>query len=219
MNILDIIGPIMIGPSSSHTAGAVRLAHLAKHIFQEEIISAELYLHGSFADTYKGHGTDLALVAGLLGFHPDDERIPIAFELAQQANLKFSIHTIDLGNLAHPNSVKFVLHSASNKCEVTGCSLGGGRVNISQIDGFSVDFDGNSPTLLTQHYDKPGVIARVTNILACSSINVGQMKVFRQSRGGIAAMIIQMDQPISQQIIEQIEAVPAIQKVRNICSI
>lgn len=219
MNILDIIGPIMIGPSSSHTAGAVRLAHLAKHIFQEPIVRAELYLHGSFADTYKGHGTDLALVAGLMGFHPDDERIPDAFELAKQANLQFSIHTLDLGKFAHPNSVKFVLYSSDNKCEVVGCSLGGGRVSISQVDAFSVDFDGGSPTLLTQHYDKPGIIASVTNILADNCINVGQMKVFRQSRGGIAAMIIQMDQAISTEILAQIAAIPYIQKVRNICSI
>lgn len=219
MNILDIIGPIMIGPSSSHTAGAVRLAHLAKHIFQEPIVRAELYLHGSFADTYKGHGTDLALVAGLLGFHPDDERIPNAFELASAAHLEFSIHTIDLGSFTHPNSVKFVLYSDTNKCEVTGCSLGGGRVSISQIDGFSVDFDGGSPTLLTQHYDKPGIIANVTKILADNCINVGQMKVFRQSRGGIAAMIIQMDQPIADDLLAKVAAIPHIQKVRNICSI
>lgn len=219
MNILDIIGPIMIGPSSSHTAGAVRLAHLSKHIFQEKIVRAELYLHGSFADTYKGHGTDLALVAGLLGFHTDDERIPEAFELARQAGLSFSIHTIDLGSFSHPNSVKFVLYSDSNRCEVTGCSLGGGRVSISQVDGFSVDFDGSSPTILTQHYDKPGIIAQVTNILANNGINVGQMKVFRQSRGGIAAMIIQIDQPISEQILGQISAISHMQKVRNICNI
>lgn len=219
MNLLDIIGPIMIGPSSSHTAGAARLAHLAKHIFQEEIIKAELYLHGSFADTYKGHGTDMALIAGLLGMLPDDERIPHAFELAKQSGLDFSFHTFDLGKFAHPNSVKFILYSATNKCEVIGCSLGGGRIKISQIDSFSVDFDGGSPTLLTQHYDKPGVIARVTKILADNSINVGQMKVFRQSRGGIAAMIIQMDQQISDELLAQISAIQHIQKVRNICSI
>lgn len=219
MNLLDIIGPIMIGPSSSHTAGAVRLAHLAKHIFQEKIVKAELYLHGSFADTYKGHGTDMALVAGLLGMLPDNENIPHSFELAKTAGLDINIHTIDLGKFAHPNSVKFVLYSSDNKCEVIGCSLGGGRVNISQIDSFVVDFDGSSPTVLTQHYDKTGIIAKVTKVLADNNINVGQMKVFRQSRGGIAAMIIQMDQQISDELLKQIATIQYIQKVRNICSI
>ena len=216
MNILDIIGPIMIGPSSSHTAGAVRLALLAKNIFNEPITKAEIFLHGSFADTYKGHGTDLALIAGLLGFKPDDANIPHAYKLAQENNLDITIAKINLGELAHPNSVKFILHGHNSSCEVVGCSLGGGRVLISEIDGFTVDINGQMPILLTVHTDKPGIIALVSSILSNSGINIAQMKVFRQNRGGLASMVIEIDQIIDTTIVQAITTLPNIQKVRSI---
>lgn len=216
MNILDIIGPIMIGPSSSHTAGAVRLALLAKNIFNEPITKAEIFLHGSFADTYKGHGTDLALIAGLLGCKPDDANIPHAYKLAQENNLDITIAKINLGELAHPNSVKFILHGHNSSCEVIGCSLGGGRVLISDIDGFTVDINGQMPILLTVHTDKPGIIALVSSILSNSGINIAQMKVFRQNRGGLASMVIEIDQIIDTTIVQAITTLPNIQKVRSI---
>lgn len=216
MNILDIIGPIMIGPSSSHTAGAVRLALLAKNIFNESIEKAEIFLHGSFADTYKGHGTDLALIAGLLGFKPDDGNIPHAYTIAQEKKLAISIEKINLGELAHPNSVKFILHSSKNRCEIIGCSLGGGRVSISEIDGFIVDINGQMPILLTIHNDKPGIIALVSSILSNSGINIAQMKVFRQNKGGLASMVIEIDQIIDKSIVQAITTLPNIQKVRSI---
>ncbi len=217
MNIADIIGPIMIGPSSSHTAGAARLAHLARNVFGEPIKSAELHLHGSFAETYKGHGTDLALVAGLLGYLPSDERIPQAFTHAKEAGLEFSFHTVDLGKQTHPNTVKFVLYGAEGKtCEVTGSSLGGGIINISSVDGFIVNFNGQSPILLTQHEDRPGFIARVTGIIADQQINIAQMRVFRQNKGGMAAMVIEIDQPVPEHTLAIIEQLPAIKRIRFI---
>lgn len=219
MNILDIIGPIMIGPSSSHTAGAVRLALLAKNIFNEPITKAEIFLHGSFADTYKGHGTDLALISGLLGCKPDDANIPHAYAIAQSKNLEIIIEKTNLGELAHPNSVKFILHSRHNSCEIIGCSLGGGRVAISEIDGFTVDITGQMPVLLTIHNDKPGIIALVSSILANSGINIAQMKVFRQNKGGLASMVIEVDQIIDSAIVQVVTALPNIQKVRSVNNI
>lgn len=217
MNISDIIGPIMVGPSSSHTAGAVRLAHLAKNVFGQTITSAELYLHGSFAQTYKGHGTDLALVAGLLGYKPSDERIPDSFEYARQAGLNFCIRTIDLGKLTHPNTVKFVMHSADGSIgTVIGSSLGGGMVKISQVDDFIVDFNGQSPVLLTQHKDRPGIIAQVTGILATQQINIAQMRVFRQTKGGMAAMVLEIDQPVDHMTLQVISKIADIHKIRSI---
>ena len=216
MNILDIIGPIMIGPSSSHTAGAVRLALLAKNIFNEKIIKADIYLHGSFADTYKGHGTDLALIAGLLGLKPDDQGIPRAYQLAAEAGMQVNIQKTNLGELMHPNSVKFNLHSEQNSCEVTGCSLGGGRVTVSKVDGFEVDITGSMPLLLVFHKDRPGIISLVSGILANSEINIAQMKVFRQNKGGLASMVLEVDQPIDKTVLAAVANLPNIYKVRSV---
>lgn len=216
MNILDIIGPIMIGPSSSHTAGAVRLALLAKNIFNEKIIKADIYLHGSFADTYKGHGTDLALIAGLLGLKPDDQGIPRAYQLAAKDGMQINIQKTNLGELMHPNSVKFNLHSEQTSCEVTGCSLGGGRVTVSSVDGFEVDITGSMPLLLVFHKDRPGIISLVSGILANSEINIAQMKVFRQNKGGLASMVLEVDQPIDKSVLSAVANLPSIYKVRSV---
>lgn len=217
MNISDIIGPIMIGPSSSHTAGAARLGNLARNVFGNPIKSAQIYLHGSFAETYKGHGTDLALVAGLLGYAPSDERIPQAFEYAKEKNLDFQFHTIDLGKHTHPNTVKFILEGVENQTsEIIGSSLGGGMVTISSIDGFTVNFTGQYPVLIVKHEDRPGVISKVTSILAEQEINIAQMRVFRQNKGGEALMVLEIDYPVNQATMSLIEKVLYVQEIRSI---
>jgi L-serine dehydratase len=217
VNIFDVIGPVMIGPSSSHTAGAVRLGNLALAILGESVKEAMIGLHGSFAQTYRGHGTDLALVAGLQGWATDDARIPKAFEEVEQAGIKISLKTINLGDLAHPNSVKFWLTGVSGKiCKVTGISIGGGRVCITNIDDFPVEFNGEFPAILTMHNDRPGAIALVTAILSAHGVNVAQMKVFRKQKGGLAVMIVETDQPVADTEFEAIAKLPHIESVRRI---
>lgn len=217
MNIFDVIGPVMIGPSSSHTAGAVRLGKLALAILGEPVKEAVIGLHGSFAETYKGHGTDRALAAGLQGWATDDARIPKAFDALQQAGINISFKTINLGDLAHPNSVKFWLTGINgNTCKVVGTSIGGGRVCITNIDDFPVDFSGEFPAILTMHNDRPGAIAFVTNILSTHGVNVAQMKVFRKQKGGLAAMIVETDQPVDDAEFELIGKLPHIESVRRI---
>jgi L-serine dehydratase len=217
MNIFDVIGPVMIGPSSSHTAGAVMLGNLALAILGESVQEAAIGLHGSFAQTYRGHGTDLALVAGLQGWATDDARIPKAFEGVEQAGIAISFKTINLGDLAHPNSVKFWLTGVKgNTCKVTGVSIGGGRVCITNIDDFPVEFNGEFPAILTMHNDRPGAIALVTSILSTHGVNVAQMKVFRKEKGGLAAMIVETDQPVNDAEFEEIGKLPYIESVRRI---
>jgi len=217
MNIFDVIGPVMIGPSSSHTAGAVRLGNLALAILGESVKEAVIGLHGSFAQTYKGHGTDLALAAGLQGWATDDARIPTAFEAIHEAGIGISFEKINLGDLAHPNSVKFWLTGINGKtCKVAGASIGGGRVSINNIDDFPVEFSGEFPAILTMHHDRPGTIALVTSILSTHGVNVAQMRVFRKQKGGLAAMIVETDQPVNDTEVEVISKLPHIESVRRI---
>lgn len=217
MNIFDVIGPVMIGPSSSHTAGAVRLGNLALAILGEAVKEAVIGLHGSFAQTYRGHGTDLALSAGLQGWTTDDIRIPKAFESAKQSGIHISFTSIHLGDLAHPNSVRFWLTGIKgNQCVMTGASVGGGRVVVTNIDDFPVEFSGDLPAILTMHRDRPGAIALVTSILSTQGVNIAQMKVFRKQKGGLAAMFVETDQPIDDTAFEVIGKLPHMQSVRRI---
>ena len=191
MNIFDIVGPVMIGPSSSHTAGACRLGLLAAGILGGCPKKAELLLHGSFARTYKGHGTDRALLSGLMGWQPDDERLPRALELAKDAGLDYSFSTGDLGSMAHPNSVLFSLTgTVGNTCEVMGASVGGGQIVVTSVDGFPVELTGVLPALFVPHRDEPGVIALVSTILSQKQINIASMRVFREGKGKMASMVI-----------------------------
>jgi len=217
MNIFDVIGPVMIGPSSSHTAGAVRLGKLALAILGEPVKEAVIGLHGSFAKTYKGHGTDLALGAGIQGWATDDARIPKSFEAMKRAGITLSFKEINLGDLAHPNSVKFWLTGITgHTCTVIGSSIGGGRVSITNIDDFPVEFSGEFPAILTMHNDRPGAIALVTSILSTHGVNVAQMRVFRKQKGGLAAMIVETDQPVADAELEVIRKLPHIDSVRRI---
>lgn len=204
MNLFDILGPIMVGPSSSHTAGAVRIGRMARALLGQQPLRAELLLHGSFASTGEGHGTPQALIAGLLGFAPDDVRVPQSFALAQEAGLSFSFGSCTLRD-AHPNSVLIRMESADGRrMEMGAASLGGGRIRVFRVDGLDTSFGGDLPTLLVRNTDQPGCISRITAVLARSNINVATMQLSRGGRGGTAVMVIECDNEIPDGTLEEI---------------
>ena len=210
MDIFDLIGPIMVGPSSSHTAGAVRIGLVTRRLLGTEPLRAELLLHGSFADTGRGHGTDRALVAGLLGMEPDDERIPDSFEYARERGLKFHFGSCNLRE-AHPNSVLLRVEGADGHgVEVVGASIGGGRIQIRQLNGMPLCFSAEQPTLIVRNEDQPGSVADVSRLLAEHGINIATFQVNRSSRGGTAVMVIECDTTLSDDIAEDIRRIPGI---------
>jgi L-serine dehydratase len=213
MSLLDIIGPVMVGPSSSHTAGACRLALLARHTLIGAPRRAQLELHGSFAKTAKGHGTDLALAAGLLGYHPDDARIPNALELAAQAGLEIRFSTHDLGDV-HPNTVLITLENDAERVSMLGSSLGGGMVKVVRVNEFEVSFTGAYHTLVLEHHDVPGVIARVARVIADDDTNIATLHCSRLRRGGQAMMSIEIDRRLSQYVLDYLTHLPYIQWMR-----
>jgi L-serine dehydratase len=205
MGLLDVIGPVMVGPSSSHTAGACRLALLARHLLSPDALTsgptaARYTLHGSFAKTARGHGTDLALVAGTLGATPDDPVIARAFDAAREAGLDTTFHVADLGDV-HPNTVRIELEAGAERVLVIGSSLGGGAVRVFDVDGFRIDFSGAQHTLLVRHVDTPGVIARVARVIADDDVNIATLVSARRRRGGDAMMSIEVDRALSEPAI------------------
>lgn len=208
--VFDIIGPVMIGPSSSHTAGATRLGKIARAILGEAPSQVIVKLHGSFAKTYRGHGTDKAIVAGLLGFSPDDERIPDALTIASAAGIKIEFVKTHFANV-HPNTACFeMVGESGTKAIVMGSSIGGGSIMVTEINGFQVKLTGEYGTLITIHEDRPGVIALVTKILAQEKINVAFMSVSRQERGADALMILESDEPISRHAYHMVANIPMV---------
>lgn len=204
-SIFDIIGPKMIGPSSSHTAGAARIGKVAKRISRGKIKKVTFYLHGSFANTYRGHGTDRALIAGILGLDPNDENLGRSMELAKEQELEYQFIEADLGEV-HPNTVKIVIdYKDGGKSELVGSSIGGGSIKIIQINGLDVEFTGEYPTLVIRHIDKLGIIADVTKVLSHSRINIATMNVFRHHKGEDAFMIIETDSLVSEDVENQIK--------------
>ncbi len=213
----DILGPIMIGPSSSHTAGAARLGKIARTIAGDGIRKVKFFLHGSFATTYKGHGTDKALVAGILGMNPWDENLKNSMELAREKDIEVEFIPTDLGDV-HPNTVKTVITKPDGKVvEVTGASIGGGNIVVTEVDGDKIEFTGAYPTILINHIDVPGMVAKVCAILYEYGINIAFMRVYRTSgKGSAAAMVFEVDDIISEEIINAIGEVPNIHKARAI---
>ena len=198
MDLFDIIGPIMIGPSSSHTAGAVRIGFVAREILGEQVDSADIALHGSFADTYEGHGTDRALIAGLMGMQVDDARIRESLDLARRAGMKFAFRRIELEN-AHPNTAVINLTGKSGaRVSVRASSVGGGAIRIDMIDDMAVSFRVSQDTIVIRHHDTPGVIAAVSSAIARHGVNIATMQVFRACEGGEAIMAIEVDAPVSE---------------------
>ncbi|MEY8418255.1 L-serine ammonia-lyase, iron-sulfur-dependent subunit beta [Oscillospiraceae bacterium 44-5] len=210
MNIFDIIGPVMIGPSSSHTAGAARLGYVARTILGKEPVKAVIQLSGSFAQTYRGHGTDKALIAGILGFPPDDVRIRDSFDHAAQAGLDCQFVCENIPN-AHPNTARITLTSADGETvTVQGASVGGGNILVDELNGMAVHVTGQNNTLVVLHQDKPGAIAAVTNFMAYSGVNIGSFRLARPQKGGTAVMTIEVDGEISNLLIETLSILPNI---------
>ena len=196
MNLYDIIGPVMVGPSSSHTAGAVKIGYVSRKLMAQPIVKAQILLYGSFLATGKGHGTQIAIVAGLLGLMTDDCRIPDSFRLDGEAGMEISFGEAELKD-AHPNSAQLILTGADGRqLEIVGESIGGSRINIASIDGLSANFSGDYPTLIVHYLDQPGHVAEVTSMLSHKSVNIATMQLYRAGRGGHAVMVIECDQEV-----------------------
>ncbi|QFP77064.1 L-serine ammonia-lyase, iron-sulfur-dependent subunit beta [Deinococcus sp. AJ005] len=213
MSLLDMIGPVMIGPSSSHTAGACRLGLVAHHLLGEAPKRAKIGLHASFAKTGRGHGTHLALVAGLLGFMPDDARLPRAFEEAAAAGLEYEFNAVDLGDV-HPNTAHIELYGDEEKVTVQGSSTGGGVILVTAVQGLGVNFGAFSPTVLLRYTDAVGMIARVAATIAADGVNIAALTCTRQTRGGQALLAIELDAALSPQALAFLDHWPDTNWVR-----
>lgn len=213
MNIFDVMGPVMVGPSSSHTAGAVKIGYISRKLLGEPLVKAEILLYGSFLTTGKGHGTRKALVAGLIGMRPDDIRIPEALDLADKQGIKLQWGEAMLKD-AHPNTAQLILTGKSGRTlEIVGESLGGSRINIAEIDGIETNFSGDYPTLVVHNQDQPGHVSEVTSMLAHKGVNIATMQLYREARGGEAVMVIECDQEIPQAGIDWLTKVEGVDKV------
>ncbi|MDR0827188.1 MAG: L-serine ammonia-lyase, iron-sulfur-dependent subunit beta [Desulfovibrio sp.] len=213
MDIFDIIGPVMIGPSSSHTAGAVRMGGVARGILGEKIAKAEIFLAGSFAETYRGHGTDKAIVAGLLGMQSDDERIRDSFRYAGEADLEFVFSTLRLPRV-HPNTARLHLRGESGReCTVQGASVGGGSILITSVNGMETAFSGNADTLIIPHQDTPGVIASVSSLMAEFGVNIGNFRLNRPHKGFQAIMTLEIDGGVPEDALLILKKLPHVNSV------
>mgnify|MGYP001574953705 FL=1 len=208
VSILDIIGPVMVGPSSSHTAGACRLGLLARNLVGGTPQRAHAELHGSFARTGEGHGTDKAIVGGLMGFRPDDDRLRTALEIAEGEGLAYTFAKTRLGeeNEVHPNTVRITVERGDRTAVMTGSSLGAGRVLVTEIDGFPVEVRGDHHAIVLIAEDIKGSIARITTLLADDGVNIATLRVTRQRRGGDAFMVIEVDEQPGDEVREHIRA-------------
>lgn len=216
-SVFDILGPIMIGPSSSHTAGAARLAKIAASIAGfNEIKEVKFLLHGSFAKTYRGHGTDRALVGGILGMDPWDKGIRDSFKYAEEKGLKYEFIEADLGDV-HPNTIKIAITKTTGKIvEVIGSSIGGGNIKVFNIDGQPVDFSGEYTTIIITHNDKPGMISKISTLLYKNDINIAFMNVFRNSRGLRAVMVCQVDAQVPDTVITQMNELEDVISIQHL---
>lgn len=213
INIFDMMGPVMVGPSSSHTAGAARIGNMGRTLLGEEVARADIGLYGSFAETGYGHGTDRALLVGLLGMKPDDLRIPNAYEEANRAGMAYSFRTVELRD-AHPNTALLELTGKSGKkLTLQASSIGGGAIVVNKIDGIDVNFTGDFNTLIVRNQDESGSVAAITSILSQVHINVANMSVNRHRRGGDALMVIETDQHIKPRQVEFLSELPGILSV------
>ena len=216
MNIFEILGPVMVGPSSSHTAGAVRIGLMTRRLLGQKPVKARIGMYGSFLATGRGHGTDRAVVAGLLGMKPDDIRIPESFELAAADGLSFSFEEANL-SVAHPNTVLLEVEGdGGRELSVQASSLGGGRIMVNRLDGIDVNCTCEMPTLIVHNMDQPGHVAEVTSMLSHKSVNIANMSLYRDKRGGRAVMVVETDQPIPEEALRWLEHLEGILKVTYI---
>lgn len=213
MNSFDIIGPVMVGPSSSHTAGAAKIGNIARKLLGTPVQDADIYFHGSFLATGKGHGTDKALIAGLLGFPVDDSRIADSFRYAEESGMQYRMSGIDLGEV-HPNSVKLHLTGTDGrKMEIVAASVGGGAIRVTEIDGLPANFSGDYPTLVVNNLDQPGHVTEITSMLSHKSINIATMQLYRSSKGGNAVIVLECDQEVPETAIRWLAHLEGILKV------
>lgn len=213
MNSFDIIGPVMVGPSSSHTAGAVKIGNIARKLLGSPVKKADVFFHGSFLATGKGHGTDRALVAGLLGFAVDDSRIPDSFRYAEEAGMEYTLSGIDLGDV-HPNTVRLHLRGDEERnILITAASVGGGAIKITEIDGLPANFSGDYPTLIVNNLDQPGHVTEITSMLSHKSINIATMQLYRSSKGGTAVIVLECDQEVPENAVRWLSHLEGILKV------
>ena len=213
MNLFDILGPVMIGPSSSHTAGAARIGRVGRQLLGEPVQSAIIYLHGSFAKTYQGHGTDKAIIGGLLDMSVDDPRLRCSHDIAKQEGLQYVFQAKQIKN-AHPNTVALAL-TGKGGAQITlqAASVGGGNIMVQYLNGIEVGFTGECTTLVLKHMDVPGVITKSTYILAKENINIATMRVFRANLGGEAVMVIELDGIPSEQVLDQLRNQDKVEQV------
>jgi L-serine dehydratase len=207
VSLLDIIGPVMVGPSSSHTAGACRLGLLARGLVGGTPERARIELHGSFARTGEGHGTDKAIVGGLMGFRPDDERLRTAIEIAEREGLAYSFDKVSLDDAVHtvhPNTARITLERGARTSTLIGSSLGAGRVLITEIDGYPVDVTGSLHTIVLVAGDVKGSVARIAGILAEHNLNIATLKLTRKQRGGDAFMVIEIDEAPGEEVRDEL---------------
>ncbi|MBY6271325.1 MAG: L-serine ammonia-lyase, iron-sulfur-dependent, subunit beta [Bacillaceae bacterium] len=214
-SVFDIIGPVMIGPSSSHTAGAARIGRAARSIFGREPKWAHIYFYGSFAETYRGHGTDVAIVGGLLDFDTFDERIKRSLEIAAERGLEIHFHK-EACVPNHPNTARLHIGDEEGELELVGVSIGGGKIEIDEINGFKIRLTGEHPSIIVINNDRFGAIANVAHVLAKNEINIGYMQVSRKEKGKTALMTIETDQNVDETILDEIRKLPNILHVAKI---
>lgn len=214
LSVFDVIGPIMIGPSSSHTAGAARLGKLARELLGGQPEWAEFTLYGSLAATYQGHGTDLALLGGVLGLATDDERIRHAKQLAAERQLAYQfVPEHGSAGLVHPNMVRIALRKGTRQLEIVGASIGGGKVEVIELNGFPVSLRGEEHTIIINSVDRPGVITRISALLSQHEVNIGNMAVSRAAKGQAVVMSIEIDGILEEQVLTQLETIVGVERV------
>ncbi|GKV55629.1 putative L-serine dehydratase, beta chain [Sporosarcina sp. NCCP-2222] len=216
-SVFEIIGPVMIGPSSSHTAGAARIGRVARDLFGRQPKWARIHLYGSFAETYKGHGTDVAIIGGLLDYDTDDERIKTAFEDAAKAGMTFEFIPEE-EEADHPNTARIVIGDSKGEMELVGISIGGGTMEVTELNGFPLRLSGHYPALLVVHEDRAGVIASVSNAIAEQGMNIAHMEVGRKEKGKMALMVIEVDQIFDETLINQLQSLPNVTQVSTLAN-
>lgn len=213
IGIFDILGPNMIGPSSSHTAGALRIAHLARKMVSGRVVKVEFTLYGSFAHTYRGHGTDKALVGGILGYDTEDPRIRESFRYAKEAGLDYSFRQNTEAAGLHPNTVEVTLYAQDGGVTtIQGASIGGGNVMIQRIDGVDINLSGDYHTILIKQEDLPGIVAHIAKVLSDRTINIAFMRLYRESKGEVAYTIVEADQEMDAEVVRAMEQNPNIRQ-------
>ncbi|MEO8378691.1 MAG: L-serine ammonia-lyase, iron-sulfur-dependent subunit beta [Acidobacteriota bacterium] len=213
VSILDVMGPVMVGPSSSHTAGTARLGRVAREILDQDPSSVHFYLHPPLAATYRGHGSDFALVGGSIGLNVDDPRIPEAIRIAEQMGVTIEFSEEDLGEV-HPNTVRIEIEGGGRQIEIVGSSIGGGVIEVFKINGFQTRFKGDSPTLLLFYRDRRGMIAEVATFIAEEEINIASLYCSRKQRGKDAFMQVDVDSPLAGSALQRIRALPDVADAR-----